>query len=83
MTINLSDSLVHLSTIKRMIDNREYGNVSEIVSDMALATQCHILVCLYYTMHFVGETEQLKNEADVVKKFYKIKEIKGWPLGLI
>lgn len=80
MKIDLSLGQVHLKTIKGMIEHREYEDVGELVGDMANATQCHIIICIYYTMHFAGRTPKLEKSLATCMEFYRIKEIIGWPL---
>ncbi len=80
MRIDLTHYLVHLTTIKSMLENREYEAPAELVSDMSIATQCPVIVCLYYVAHLTSLTPDLVHNINVVKEIYQIKEIIGWPL---
>lgn len=82
MLIDLNLYKHHLPTIKGMLDTRRYTDPNELVSEMAIATHCHIIVCLYYTAHFVGLIPSLTKSLEINKDFYNIKEIVGWPLKL-
>ena len=81
MRVDLALYTVHLKTIKGMLENRVYTTPREIVSEMALATQCPVIVVLHYVAHLTSMTPELEESIKRVKEFYQIKEIIGWPLA--
>lgn len=80
MRIDLSTYLIHLPTIRSMLKHR--GHWKELVSDMSIATECPVIVCLYYVAHIQGMDEELEKSIKLVKDFYKVEEIKSWPLSV-
>ena len=82
MLIDLNNYLTNLKTIKGMLDFRDFEDPNDLISEMALATGCHVIVCIYYTAHYTTFTPLLERCLETNKKFYHITEIRGWPLNL-
>lgn len=82
MTIDLNKDKPSLKIIKSMLDSRKYKDPDELIGEMANATQSHIIVCVYYTMHYKGRLPSLEKHLASLIKFYRYPTIIGWPLEI-
>lgn len=77
MRIDISFYKHALPTIKSMMESRRYDKSTDLVSEMAIATGCPVIVCLHFIGHIKGYDEHLNNYIDRVKSFYRIESVEG------
>lgn len=76
MKLKLSDYRRHaIPVIERVIKMRPERQPIDIIGDLAIATNCHIILVAHYLSELHGKTTQLTNLIERLMEFYKIDEV--------
>jgi hypothetical protein len=76
MKLKLSDYRRYaIPVIERVIKMRPERQPIDIIGDLAIATNCHIILVAHYLGELHGKTVQLTNLIVRLMEFYKIDEV--------
>ncbi len=76
MKLKLSDYRRHaIPIIQRVVKMRPERQPIDIIGDLAIATNCHIILVTHYVCELYGKTVQLTTLIVRLMEFYKIDEV--------
>lgn len=78
MTLNPQDYIVQKKFIKSFIDSRPHFNYSRNLSEIAIATNTHIVVVSYFIGEILGFNDEIHDKIKRDMEFYGIKTVIGY-----